>query len=212
MDYTGLQESVATRLNRSDLLTAVLPSTQAIISTIIQDRILYYQRLLYSPSQQQNYDITTIQSQNTYMLPQGTQSITMVRLLLGGIWRPLWRVDWFEDILAVDLPNPPFITLPSYWCTFGQAIRFYPTPNIAYPIELVGTFAIPAPVNPTDINWWTTEAQTLIIEAACADICRLYINDEARANAHQAAANREHDSLKTYTRRLRGPSQARAYL
>ena len=212
MTYAELLQSVATRLNRFDLLTPVPPSSEAVIPSFIQDRVLFYQRALYSPAEQLNYDLTCIPSQNTYMLPPGTQAVHYVRLLQGSIWIPLRRADWYQTILNVDALNPPFITLPYVYATYGQAIRLYPTPAFPYPLELMVDAAVPAPVNDADVNWWTSEAQTLVAEAACADICRAVLNDLPRAEEHEKLAAREHQSLKSFTQRLRGPSQISPYL
>lgn len=210
--YNELQQRIATRLNRPDLLLPVAPALTAVIPDLVQDRILYYQKALYAPSEVLDYSITTIPSQSIYFLSTGMQALFRVRLLLVNIWIPLTRVDFYSDILMADVLSPPFITLPSYWATYGQTIRLYPTPNLPYPIEIMGNASPPAPVNPNDDDFWTEEAATLIIEAACADICRLVLNDEERANRHQLAVGREQHSLLEWSQRLRGPTQIRPWL
>ena len=206
MTYADLQQSVATRLNRPDFLAAVPPSTQAVIPTFIQDRILYYQKALYAPSELLDYSITTIQGQSIYVLPLGMQALFRVRFLLGSIWVPLARVERYDDLLQVDVVNPPILTLPSLWATYGQTLRLYPTPVQAYPIEIMGNGAPPAPVLDTDDNFWTEEAATLIIKASAAEICSDVINNPTRAAVFAGGARIEAHSLLEYTQRLRGPT------
>jgi hypothetical protein len=216
MTYGELKQQVATRLNRPDLLTAVPPSTVAIIPSMVADRIRFYQKALYAPSETLDYSITCIPGQSIYPFAPypslvNVQSVLNVRLLLG-VWIPLTRAPWYEELLAVDVVNPPFQTLPAYWATYGETLRLYPTPGQPYPLELMVSAAPPEPVNDSATNFWTDKAATLLIEATCADICRLVLNDEARATQHQWATEREAKSLRDYTARLRGPFMIQPHL
>ena len=219
MTLADLKQSIATRLNRPDLLTPIAPSTQAVIPTFINDRILYLQKKLYSPSEQLDYSIVCIPGQGIYSLQSpiypalnNVQTIFYVRLLYGSVWRPLQRVDWYTDILDSDVLQPAFVSLPSYFSTFGQTLRLYPQPDNAYPLEICGNIAPPAPVKDTDSNFWTDQAQTAVIEAVCCDICRLVLNDDARASQHEFASQREQHELLAYTQRLRGPARVRMWI
>jgi len=217
MTLGELKENIATRLNRPDLLTAVSPSTIAIIPMFVSDRIRYYQKSLWTPSEVLDLSVTTIPSQNTYAFAQypnlvGTQWINNIYLLQGSIWIPLARTDWFSDILEADVLEPPFVSLPSWWSVYGPAFRLYPTPSAPYPLKIECCLSPPEPAADDKSNFWTEEAATCIIEAVCADICRLTLNDDARATAHQWAAQREADSLTQKTRRLRGPATVRAWI
>lgn len=219
MNYGDLKQSISTRLNRPDLLTPIPPSTQAIIPTLVQDRILFLQKKLYSPSEQLDYSITCIPHQGIYNLQtsvypslNNVQTIFYVRLLYGSVWRPLTRVDWYTDLLDSDVLQPAFVSLPSYWATYGQTLRLYPQPDNPYPLELTCSTAPPAPVADTDTNFWTDQGQTAVIESVCADICRLVLNDDARATQHEFASQREMHELLTYTQRLRGPARIRPHI
>ncbi len=212
MTYLELQQAIAGRLNRPELLTPIPPATTAIIPDFVQDRVTYYQKKCFAPSEQLDYSITTIASQNTYPMPTWTQAIRGVRLLLGSIWIPLTRADWYWDMLISDALNPPFVTLPAYWRQFGQAIRLYPTPNIAYPLELMSNASPPAPVDPADSNFWTNEARTLIIVASMVEICEQQLSDFDRADRLRRPLAREEQSMLDYTRQLEGPSQIRSWM
>lgn len=223
MTYLELKQNIAyQRLNRPDLLTPIPPSPAAIIPTYVLDRIGYYQKACFQPSEQLDYSITAIPGQSTYSLRtypnlKATQNIVKIRLLLNTIWIPLTRVDWYQDILDADVLNPPFQTIPSYWATYNATIRLYPTPNLPYPLELMSNLSPPAPVADTDVNFWTAEvdengAASLIIRSACAEICREFLNDIPRAEQFQFGVAREAQSLFDLTGRMRGPSQTRPYL
>lgn len=218
MNYLQLQQQVAAWLNRPDLLVPVAPAITSAIYDFTQDRIFYWQKALYSPSEQLNYDITTIPHQSEYAFNaypglRGLQCVLFVRLLQGTqIWIPLSRVHWYNEILLADVLAPSFVSLPSYWATYGQTLRLYPTPNDNYPLELMCNAGPPAPIADTDDNFWTSDASALIIRSTCAEICAQYLNDLPRAEIFMQSTQREADSLKNYTMRLRGPSYVRPYL
>lgn len=216
MQYSELLERVALDLgNRQDLLAPVPPSTVAVIPSKVQGRIRYYQKALFSPSNQLDYSITTIRAQSIYKIPKGNQSIAGIRLLLGNIWL---RLSWrrYDVILNMDAINPPFITLPSLYAQRGLTFRLFPTPDRAYPLELLVNDSPPPPVDATDENFWTDEgpqgASTLIIAAACADICRRPLNDQAKAAAFDGVVARETLSLMEQDQRLAGPMFVVGYL
>lgn len=218
MNYLQLRQSVADRLNRPDLLTVIPPAIVSPIYDFTQDRIQYYQKALYAPSEQLNYDITTIPHQSEYTFNHypglaNLQTVLFVRLLQGTqIWIPLTRVQWYSEILQADVLQPSFVSLPSYWATYGQTIRLYPTPNQSYPLELLCNAGPPAPVTDTDDNFWTEEASPLIIRSTCAELCNEYLNDTVRGALFDRNTQRESDSMKVYTTRLRGPLAIKPYL
>ena len=224
MNYQQLLDRVADELNRYDLLAPLPPAKTAIIPTQVGDRIEFFCKSLFSPSEQLDYSITTIAGQSSYPIPRGLQSIVSVRLLLsgvqqslgaGGVWLPLPRKR-YEYILANDILSPPFRTLPWCFAQFGDTIRIFATPDNAYPLELMANLSPPPPVNPTDENYWTDDgprgAATLIIVSACAEICRRVLHDYERADQYQALVAREEPSLQQVAQRLDGPMEIVGYL
>ena len=218
MNYGQLKETVAIRLgNRFDLLFPVPPATQAVIPYFIGDRIWFYQTQLFGESEQIDYSITTVPHKAIYPFDEyvnlaGVQSITNVRLLLNNVWIPLSRPPWYEDVLNADVQQPPFTTLPSYWVTYGRTLRLYPTPNLAYPLELMCNLLPPPPIDDTDENFWTNDAQTLIGAAAAVEICREFIKDDAGAARHAVAMNQARDAMMARDQRLAGPTEIRMHL
>jgi len=223
VEYSLLQNRIAGDLNRFDLLAPIPPNPLAVIPTIVEDRISYYCKSLFAPSDQLDYSITTIPGQNMYPLPAGMQCVYKIRLMYGsgvlgsgGVWLPLQRTRW-EYILNNDVLTPSFQTLPWCWAQFGEMIRLFATPDNAYPLELMGNLSPPAPVDATDDNFWTDEgpkgAATLIILATCADICRRTIHDYARADQYEALATvREQQALQEVHQRLEGPVVLEGYM
>ncbi len=225
MNLLALQQRVAGELNRFDLLQPLPPDPFPVIPTYIDDRIGFYQKALFSPSNQLDYSITCIPGQSTYPIPRGLQSIVHVRLLLngmqgtlgsGGVWLPLPRKR-YEYILNNDILSPAFQTLPWCYAQYGDTIRIFATPDNAYPLELMCNESPPAPEAPTDENYWTDDgprgAATLIILSACADICRRVIHDFERADQYQALVTaRESPSLQEVSQRLEGPMAVEGYL
>lgn len=213
--YAELQQKVATDLNRPDLLAAVPPSTVAVIPEKIQSRIAYFSKALFAPSAQLDYSITTVAHQNIYPIPVGMQSLTNVRFMMGSIWLPVLRVS-YEAILAMDVINPPFVSIPSVFAQRGLTFRLFATPDRAYPLELECNLSPPPPVDATDTNFWTNDgpndAGALILAATCEEICRRVINDSQRADQNYAPSRmREEVSLQDWTTRLEGPMQLSGY-
>ncbi len=214
-DYATLKNLVAMELvNRFDLLTPVPPSPLALIPAKIQDRIATYQKSLFLTSEQLDYSVQAIAGRSIYPVPAGTQSILNIRLMLGSIWIPIRRVS-YEYILAQDVINPPFRTIPSDFAQFGDTFRLYPTPDTNYPLELMCNLSPPPPAADNDINFWTmidgTAAGTLILKAACAEICFGAIADPQRGALFAARAKEEEDSLTQRAERMAGPLFIEAY-
>jgi len=190
------------------LLQPIPPNPVAVIPDKIQDRIAFFSKSLFAPSAQLDYSITTVRAKNIYPLPAGMQNLTGIRLMMGSVWIPIKRTS-YEAILASDVVNPPFITLPSVFAQRGTTFRLFATPDRNYPLELQSNNSPPPPVDATDANFWTddgpTGAATLIAAAACAEILRRVINDMERADQFDAIRGREEASLQELAIRLEGP-------
>ncbi len=211
-----MQNRVAGDLgNRFDLLLPVPPNPVAVIPDKIQDRIAFFSKSLFATSAQLDYSITTIRAQSIYPIPAGMQNLTGIRFMLGSIWLPLVRMP-YEHILAVDVINPPFMTIPSVFAQRGTTFRLFATPDKNYPLELQDNLSPPPPINPTDRNFWTDDgpngAAILIAAAACAEILRRPLNDPVKAEQFEAIRQREEASLQEYTTRLEGPMVLQGYM
>jgi hypothetical protein len=112
----------------------------------------------------------------------------------------------------MDVNQPPTTSVPFYWSIFGRMFRMFPAPNEVSTVELTAEAQPLPPRLPDDSNFWTNEGFTLIVEATCEDICRLFLNDIPRAEAHAQARDREYKNLDGQTIRLIGPIQVRSHL
>jgi len=211
LTYAQMAAAVGQRLgNRSDLDT--------VARSFIQDRINYYSKNFFYSAQFIDTDHVCTIGSPWVDLPAGWSDIANIRILQSAsIYIPLVRVA-YNVILYSDVLVPPFRNLPSQWCTFNdpstgnRAIRLFPTPNLAYPLEFTMDKPPDPPSADTDINWWTQDAQTLIIEAACEDISALYLNDPVRQEKHKEARMREELSLNSKSIRIRGGIQVKSHI
>ena len=70
----------------------------------------------------------------------------------------------------------------------------------------------PGPPADDATNFWTTAAQSLVINGTCAEICRVYTHDEQGIKDYGDAELREIVSLGSKTIRLRNGIRTRPYL
>lgn len=219
LTFQQIIDQVANRLNRDDLE----PNPQGffVIQDFLNDRWNYYAKEFFYNAQFQDQSIFTVQGLKWYDLPTGWEDINFVRINLGGVWLPLTRFAHYDDVLIVDAIEPPIQSLPSRWTTYQNplpghegkmALRLFPTPFSRLQLELTFDGPPRAPVNPTDSNFWTQDAQTLSIESAAEAICKLYLNDPVRAEEHKKAKEDEETALGSKTIRIRGGIRVKGYL
>lgn len=207
-DFSYLLDEIARRLNRfGDPQLAENARRFAI------DRVYFFSNELFFAGEKQDTSLILIPGQASYPLPAGTLEVVFARLNLNGNWIPLERRS-FRDILMMDTVTGanPITGPPSYYSIFGPKIRFFTRPDQTYPVELSVESAPLPPREPTDSNFWTNEAFTLIVEATCEDLSRLWLNDEPRANRHGMARERELRQLRGQTHRIYGPVIVEGYL
>jgi hypothetical protein len=161
------------RLNRTDL-------SPQFVQQMCVERIDFWGPQVLYPSEVVNTDIVTNIGQQFYPLPRGTQKVRFVRVLYGGIWIPVFLADHYDDILYADPQQPPFTSLPVTLCSvLGNQIRFFPTPNGNFPVELTMEQTIVEPTQDTDTdNFWVNDGRMLLINSTCAEICREYLDIE----------------------------------
>ncbi|SRR6266851_1157420 len=171
MNWGDLKQTIPFRLNRPDL-------PDAFVEEMAFERVDFYAPQLFTPSEQTDDSIITQPGQYFYRLPAGTQKVTFVRLLYNGVWIPVPIADSYNQLLAVDVLQPPFTSLPVSLCrVYGNQLRLFPTPNAQYPVELtlLGTIGAPT-VDTDDTNFWVTDGRMLLINATCAEICAEYLD------------------------------------
>lgn len=201
MTWQELLTAVAFRLNRPDL-----PSD--FVREMALERVSFYGPQIFQPAERTDDSITTQPGQYFYQLPSGTQRVNFVRILYGGIWIPVTLVDQYNDILMVDVLQPPFTSVPvSLAKVYGNQIRLFPTPNAQYPVELTLMGTPPAPTDDNDdTNFWVTDGQVLEINATMLAICSEYLDT---TDPTQARINRLEKNVDMALNQLM--SQAHAY-
>ncbi len=97
--------------------------------------------------------------------------------------------QWIRD-QDVLRPGPPTI-FPTDYAYYEQQFYLWAYPNSFYPLTLSYRGAAPVPVNLTDSNYWTTEAEALIRTFAKGKIELEVIHDQEAAQACFSSAKDE---------------------
>lgn len=201
LTYVQLVNQVTGRLKRDDLDT--------IAREAIQDRIEYYGKEFFYSSEIVDTSITTVAGTRLYNLPARWEQVNRVQVL-NGVWVPVHRMPHTvinaEDNLATPLPGLPF-----HWCLYGGQIRIWPCGG-GYNLQLSMNQSPAAPVNDSDVTFWSTDAQSLIINASCELICQEHINDPVRAGSYKTRRIDDENSLNSKTIRAMGGIQVRGRL
>lgn len=171
LTWQGFLSSIPLRLNRDDL-------SQEFVEEMANEQITLFGPQLFVPSEITDFSIVTEPGQNVYKLAAGVQKVTYVRVLFNGIWVPVPQADTYQSILNVDQIQPPFTSPPlSLWRVYGNQIRFFPTANAQYPIELTEIATVPGPTDPADSgNFWTNDGNVFLRAATCLAICQEYLD------------------------------------
>lgn len=200
LTYLQLVAEIIKRLNRPDF--------DGIARDVSADRIDYYKKECFYGGQATDTSITTVAGTRFYNYPSGFEQVNQIQLLNGSVWLPLTQKPYWY-INNIDLLQTPVQSLPAYWAPYGSQFRLFPTPNAAHSIKL--TMDLP-PGPPADdaTNFWTTAAQSLVINGTCAEIADVYLQLEP--NKYRPLEERELISLGSKSIRLRGGIQTRPYL
>ena len=83
----------------------------------------------------------------------------LVVLAFNNRYSLVWQTPQWMDDMSV---GPNWYALPQFWTLQAEEIRFYPIPDQAYPIYVIGTQRFPTLVNLTDSNPWMREGEQLI--------------------------------------------------
>lgn len=92
--------------------------------------------------------------------------------------------------------------VPTYYSYYEQKLRFYPIPDGAYPIKIMGVYRVDAPASDSETdNPWMTDAEELIRFRAKRN---LYLNwmlgtEATQAQAMKALEDEAYDRLRVET-------------
>lgn len=201
LTYLGLINQVTGRLKRDDLDTVAREA--------IQDRIEHYGKEFFYSAEFVDTSITTVAGTRLYDLPARWASVVRVQVL-NGVWVPVHRLPHTVINAEDNLPSP-LPGLPFHWCLFGGQIRIWPCGG-GYNLQLTMNRSPAAPVADGDVTFWSTDAQSLIINAACELICQEHINDPVRAAQYKPRRIDDEHSLNSKSIREMGGIQIRGRL
>lgn len=217
LTYSELRQNIAGRLNRDDLDTIPLTST-SVIHQFVKDRVNHYNREFFYNAQFIDTSKSTVAGEQWVNLPSGWQDVKGVRLLQGGAnWIPVTR-SLHEAVNHMHSVTPVIRSLPANFAIhpnptgLAMALRFFPAPDVVYPIELLMDKPPDAPTTDAEVSFWTCDAQTLLIEAVCEEICRKRINRPLKAAEHQRGKEEAEASLTSKSIRIAGGIQVRPWI
>jgi hypothetical protein len=152
-----LQTRIAADLTRGDLTGQ--------IANAVGDAVNFYARERFWFNTSRNLGFTTAAGQIAYGVNDSPVIPNLVRI-------DAMFVPQNQSVLPLDRYEPGDFEILNNGATGGgkpaaftyvdQTIRLWPTPNAAFAIILHGHYKLAAPVNPTDSNAWTTDAEELI--------------------------------------------------
>ena len=215
LSYLQLRQRIVDQLNRSDLDTSPL-SESSIVHQFVKDRVLHYSRTLFYSSQFIDTSKSTSAGNPWVNLPDGWQGVNHVRMLYNGTWFQIHKVP-YDSILEKDILQVPVQSIPVEYALFqnpsglAMAARFYPVPNGTYTLEFTMDRPPAAPSSDSETSFWTTEAQILIIESVCEEICRRKLNRPMKADQHHSRVEDEEAELTSKTIRINGGIQTKPY-
>ena len=146
--------------------------------------------------------LTTVPGSRTVDVPVSIRRVDRVSI-------PSLLVE-VREVLLTEFPDFIASSIPQVYAYDNDALIMYPTPDQAYSLRLVGTKQIDAPVEDTDSNVWTNEAQDLIVARAKMTLYRDQFRDLEGVEIAKAATQEELTRLKRETaRRLEIPLRPR---
>jgi len=216
LSYLQLRQRIVDQLNRDDLDTEPL-SDSSVVHQFVKDRVLHYSRTLFYSSQFIDTSKSTSAGVAWVDLPAGWQSMpSFLRLLYNGVWLPVYPID-YNEILRLDVLQVAVQSLPTSYAlrisplSGNMAIRLYTVPNGTYQLEFTMDKPPAAPSSDSEVSFWTTEAQILIIESVCEHICRRKLNRPIKAAEHARNVEDEENELTSKTIRINGGIRVKPY-
>lgn len=219
LTYLQLRQRITSELNRDDLDTVPL-SDDSIVHQFVKDRINHYKKEFFYNSQFVDTSKSTAIGEPFVDLPDGWQQVNFVRYREGSMWLAVGtgKPIPYQELLENDNLIPSLQSSPNMFALYQNptggkmAMRFYPVPSAVYQLELTMDKPPDAPNSDDAVSFWTTDAQTLIIESVCEAICRRRINRPQKAGEHEAAKIEAEAALTSKSIRLNGGIQVKSWM
>lgn len=200
----ALRAEIADDLDRTDLTTR--------ISAAITNAINHYRKTRFYFNEQRTVTFNTVASQSTYTVSDlatipNVFDLDQVTIEVSGDIRELDQIS-HQEIELLDTANTGEPTVYSF---FNQSYRFYPVPDDAYAVRLIGGIKTAAPLTDVETdNVWMTEAYELIRSRAKLYLAIHVVKDKDMAADMVAAEKDAFDALISETSRKRATGQIRA--
>jgi hypothetical protein len=130
--------------------------------------------------------------QNQYTPPLDYVAPRRIEVTWSGNLRIEMTKVSYGELRDYDVirPTPP-TTYPTFWAWFQQQIYLWPYPVGFYPITLSYRTGVPIPLQVTDSNFWTTQAEALVRAYAAYRIWKVVLQDDVAAASYQMLAAEE---------------------
>lgn len=191
----GLRTRIITETNRDDLSDELATA----LDQAIQDAITYYEAERWWWDEGRTTSTCTIGNEYTNR-PTGASIVDRPFLLVNNV---RFRITKRSMEYIEGLYTAPISGQPTDYCEFGDQIRLWPTPNVAYTIiwlYLKDETALDYSV-PTSANAWTAQGQSLIAARAEMLLWRDYFRDDASYQRASIKEQEAYDRLKGETNR-----------
>jgi len=197
--YAELKTRIVTEMVRSDLddtLATQLATHIARACEYFSDERFWFNAIVTTTP--------TVSGTATVSVPATVRRVDRVSI-------PALGTDLREVALSA-LDDGDTQAMPSEYAYSGDSLQFYPIPDQAYTLRLVGIAQINAPSDDTDENAWTDEAQDLIVARTKMTLFRDQFRDPEGAQMAMGAVQEALARLKRETaRRLETPLRANGY-
>ena len=191
--YAKMKTRIVTEMVRSDLedtLATQLTTHIARACEYFSDERFWFNAIVTTAS--------TTASQQTVDVPATVRRVDRVSI-------PAYSTNLEEYTLAA-IDDNDVESLPSRYAYHNDAIYLWPIPDAAYTLRIVGLSQINAPVDDTDENAWTDEAQDLIVARVKMTLYRDQFRDPEGAQMAMGAVQEALARLSRETaRRLETP-------
>ena len=192
-----MKARIADELARDDLASQ--------IGLAISDAIVAYQNDRFLFSETRAFTFNTVAGQEFY----GAADVAALGLMrqIDQITLTISPTVWtLKQRASYELEGlTPASGQPDDYSVFAQQLRFYPLPDAAYAMRLIGSFAVAAPSTDEEAgNVWMTTAERLIRSRAKLEIMAHVIRDYEAAQVMQGAVSSAYSDLKTSFNMLTG--------
>jgi len=198
-----LKQRIIDETNRDDLQDELASA----LNRVIADAIDFYQaeRWVFD----ENRTTSACTPDNEYIdRPAGTRIVDRPFLLIGGV---RYRLIKRSNAHIEGLYTTPLKGQPTDYAEYGDSLRLWPTPNLAYTIIWLTIWDVTALdySDDTSENSWTNEGARLIAARAKLLLFRDYFRDDAAYARAKVQMDEAYNRLKGETNRRLGTGRVR---